>query len=313
MNIYTRIENIPHLHHPVITTGSFDGVHLGHQQILAAMCERAHQIRGTTVLITFDPHPRQILNTSEQPVFLLSSFHEKINLLKKAGVNHLVVLPFTSTLANLSATAYIEDFLMAVFKPHTLFAGYDHRFGKNRTGDMQLLKSYADAGRFQVIEISKRICDNLAISSSAIRKAIANGDMELANSLLGYRYTLTGTVINGDGIGHTIGFPTANISPEQADKLLPGDGVYAVMVHLENEQPFPGVMNIGFRPTLSGSDRRLEVHLLGFNRSIYGSTLTVHFHQKLRNEQAFSDLNALKIQIRQDCDKAQLLLLEKNA
>jgi riboflavin kinase/FMN adenylyltransferase len=313
MNIYTRIQEIPPLHHPVITTGSFDGVHLGHQQILAAMCEQAQKIHGTTVLITFDPHPRKLLNATAEPIFLLSSFPEKIKLLENAGIDHLVVLPFTNELANMSATAYVEDFLIAVFKPHTLFAGYDHQFGKNRTGDMQLLKSYAEAGHFAVIEISKQICDNLAISSSAIRKAIANGDMEQANSLLGYRYSLTGTVIKGDGIGHTIGFPTANISPQQADKHIPGDGVYAVMVHLENEQSQQGVMNIGYRPTLSGSDRRLEVHLLGFQQSIYGLELTVEFHHKLRNEQTFSDLNALTMQIRQDCEKATLLLSKPNA
>ncbi|MFM7710556.1 MAG: bifunctional riboflavin kinase/FAD synthetase [Ferruginibacter sp.] len=312
MNIYTSIEDIPNLHHPVITTGSFDGVHLGHQQILAAMCELAQQIHGTTVLITFDPHPRKLLNPTEQSLFLLSSFSEKINLLEKAGIDHLVVLPFTNEIAQMSANKYVEDFLMAVFKPHTLFAGYDHRFGKNRTGDIQLLKNYAEAGHFKVIDISKQLCDNLAISSSAIRKAITLGDMEQANSLLGYRYSITGIVIKGDGIGHTIGFPTANISPLQADKHIPGDGVYAVMVYLENERPHPGVMNIGYRPTLSGSDRRLEVHLLGFDTSIYGLELTVQFHHKLRNEQTFRDLNALKTQIKLDCEKATLLLSYKN-
>jgi len=301
--------SLPEFQKAVVTIGTFDGVHLGHRQIISQMKEEAARIGGETVIITFHPHPRKIVSSVPGDVKLLTTLSEKIILLEAAGIDHLVVVPFDHRFSNQTAEQYVKDFLYHYFKPHTVIIGYDHRFGKGREGDYQLLKTYGQALGFEVKEISEQLMNEIVISSTRIRKAIAENDTETANGFLGYPYFFEGVVIEGNKLGRTIGFPTANLHISSEEKLIPGNGVYAVMVVVNRESSgvskrtekiYRGMMNIGLRPTVDGKKRVIEVNIFDFNEDIYGQILQVQVHQYLRGEIKFNGLEELKAQLYKD-------------
>ncbi|HMC85533.1 MAG TPA: bifunctional riboflavin kinase/FAD synthetase [Chitinophagaceae bacterium] len=297
---------MPSFNKAVVTIGTFDGVHLGHQQIIEQLKKEAQAIGGETVLVTFDPHPRKIV--SNKPLQLINSLPEKIELLQKQGVDNIVVVPFTRSFSSQTANEYVEDFLVKKFHPHTVIIGYDHRFGKDRSGDFHLLEEYAGRHAFKLIEIPVHLVDEAAISSTKIREALLNGWLEDVCRFLGYDYFFEGLVVQGNKLGRTIGYPTANLQPKMEDKLIPGNGVYAVTVEIIKEQanknkdlpPYKGMMNIGTRPTVDGTKRVIEVNIFDFDEDIYGATLRVYLKKFLRQEQKFNGLDALKEQLAKD-------------
>ncbi len=300
MKVYHSADTVPEFTRAVITIGTFDGVHQGHCEILRQLVEAAKEIEGESVVITFHPHPRQVV--AGQPLSLIHSIDEKINRLEKEGIDHLVIIPFTPAFARMDAATYVKEFLIDIFHPHTVIIGYDHRFGKNRSGNFSLLKEFADLGYFNLIEIPARLIEENTVSSTKIRKALEEGHVEKANQLLGYPYSFEGTVVKGNQLGRKLGYPTANIQLSCADKLVPGNGVYAVKV-IFPEHPYntyEGMMNIGIRPTVDGSRRMIEVNLFDFDQDIYGELLRVEVHTYLRSEQKFNGLDALVEQLGKD-------------
>ncbi len=302
MTVYTDIQNLPIFKNAVITIGTFDGVHFGHQQILSLMKSAAKQVNGETVIITFHPHPRKIIGANKAPIYLLNTLDEKINLLEKYGIDHLVIIPFTEKFAQQSAEDYIADFLVNTFHPHTIIIGHDHRFGKDRIGDFQLLEDKALKFGYQVKEIPGYMLNDVTISSTKIREALLNGDIEKAHDLLSYDYYFTGKIVKGNQLGRTIGYPTANIQMMDENKLIPCNGVYSVLLSNENLKinQLGGMMNIGYRPTVDGNERTIEVNLFNFDQSIYDETLTITLKKYLRSEEKFSGLDKLKIQLEKD-------------
>lgn len=296
MKVHTDISILPKFRRAVTTIGTFDGVHIGHRQIINQLKAESAKIDGETVIITFHPHPRRIVGDVEKKIYLLNTLEEKISLLEAEGIDHLMVVPFTDVFARMTASEYIEEFLMKNFNPHTLIIGYDHRFGKARAGNFQLLEQYASRDCFKLIEIPGHLLHESAISSTRIRHAITEGNVQEANELLGYRYFFNGKVIKGNQLGRTIGYPTANLAIDNADKLIPGNGVYAVNVEVQGES-FQGMMNIGVRPTINGMDRVIEVNIFDFDSDIYDQTIRIALRKRLRDEKKFSGLDALKEQL----------------
>ena len=296
MEVHSNIQNLPAFRNAVITIGTFDGVHTGHQQILRQLKTEASLIPGESVVITFHPHPKMVVSSVRHDIKVLNTMEEKINLLSQKEIDHLVVVPFTETFAELSAQDYIKSFLVAHFHPHTIIIGYDHRFGKDRLGDYHLLEEEASSNGYIVKEIPEHVLQNLTISSTKIRTALHTGDIITANEFLGYEYFFSGEVIEGNRLGTTIGFPTANLFVEDDYKLIPGNGVYSVEVNLNDNSLTrqKGMMNIGVRPTLGGTKRVIEVNIFDFNLDIYGKTITVYLNKHLRNEKKFSGLEQLK-------------------
>jgi riboflavin kinase/FMN adenylyltransferase len=303
--------SLPEFRNAVVTIGAFDGVHLGHQQIIAQLRKEATLINGETVIITFHPHPRKIVTSVPGDIRLLNTLQEKIDLLDKAGIDHLVVVPFDHRFSNQPAEAYIHDFLYHYFRPHTIIIGYDHRFGKGREGDYQLLEAYGKKLGFEVKEIPEQLQNEIVISSTRIRNAIAENDIETANALLGYPYFFEGLIVEGNQLGRTIGYPTANLHITSEEKLVPGDGVYAVSVNIKNQTgSFNGMMNIGIRPTIGGKKRVIEVNIFDFDATVYGDILQVQVHRFLRGEIKFNGLEELKTQLQKDKEMATALLLK---
>lgn len=303
MIVHKDLAHLPVFTNAVITIGTFDGVHTGHQQIIALMTREASRIKGETIIITFHPHPRKVIDVSKDPVFLLNTLDEKIELLQQFGIDHLVVVPFTEAFSNQSAESYINDFLVKTFHPNTIIIGHDHHFGKNRTGNYDLLEAMAPENNYTVKEIPVHVLKNITISSTKIRQALLSSDPATANEYLGYDYFFSGTVIEGNKLGRTIGFPTANIVTADANKLIPGNGVYAVLVERSNtteKKILKGMMNIGVRPTVDGANRMIEVNIFDFDEMIYGSILKVYIKKRLRQEQKFVGLDALKLQLAND-------------
>lgn len=310
MKVYYDIQTLPAFKNAVITIGTFDGLHNGHRKIIELMQQEATLVNGETVIITFDPHPRQIVGKENNPVFLINTLEEKILLLQNSGIDHLVVIPFTEAFASQPAEAYIKDFLVNTFHPHTIIIGYDHHFGKNRSGNYKLLEAKADEYNFVVKEIPVHMLQDVTISSTKIRQAILQGDIETAYNFLGYDYFFSGKVITGNQLGRTIGYATANIEVEEEQKLVPGNGVYAVAVKinsLENKDYF-GMMNIGIRPTIDGKKRIIEVNIFDFNQAIYGAAVTVTIKKYLRSEIKFNGLEELKMQLAKDKEAAIVAL-----
>jgi riboflavin kinase/FMN adenylyltransferase len=297
---------LPQFRKAVVTVGTFDGVHLGHMQIIRQLKAEAVRISGETVIITFHPHPRKIVSAVPGDIKLLNTLAEKIILLEAAGIDHLVVVPFDQAFANQTAEEYIRDFLYSYFRPHTVIIGYDHRFGRGREGDYHLMESFGRSLGFEVKEISEQLMNEVVISSTRIRRALTGNDIETANRFLGYPYFLEGTVVEGNKLGRTIGYPTANLHIEEEEKLIPGNGVYAVTVLSPQSQGLShkSMMNIGVRPTVDGSKRVIEVNIFDFDEDIYGQTLQVQFHHFLRGEVKFKGLEELKEQLRKDKIKA---------
>jgi riboflavin kinase/FMN adenylyltransferase len=307
MKIYYSIEDFSPLPCAVVTSGTFDGVHLGHQTILERLKDSARQHGGETVLITYWPHPRTILHPEESTIQLLTTFEEKAGLLKQMGIEHLLRIPFTQEFAKISSREFIENILVKQIGTRKLVIGYDHRFGRNREGSFEQLRQNAAQYGFDVEEIPKQEIDHVAVSSSKIRKALADGDLPAATHLLGRPYSLTGRVVKGDKLGRMLGFPTANLDPESPHKLIPKEGIYAVRVHFL-QQAYGGMLYIGTRPTVDGKKRVIEVNIFGFNREIYGELLQVEFLHLIRNDSKFNDLQALKDQLAKDQAAAQAFL-----
>ena len=316
MKVHSDISKLPFFKNAVITIGTFDGVHSGHLQIIEQLKKEAALIDGETVIITFHPHPRMVINTkpgaNTAEIKLLNTLPEKIELLQKQNVAHLVIVPFTIEFSEQSPEEYIKDFLVATFQPHTVIIGYDHHFGKNRQGNYKLLESFQTKFNFKVKEIPEHVLHHITISSTRIRHALEQGDISTANEYLGYSYFFEGTVIEGDKLGRTLGYPTANLEIKDKNKLVPSNGVYAVDVSLVDEAivngslnsehivPLQGMMNIGFRPTVGGTKKIIEVHIFDFDKNIYGQKIRVHVKYFLRDEIKFSGLEALTEQLAAD-------------
>ena len=286
---------------PVLTVGTFDGVHLGHRKIIARVNELAKKMNGESVVFTFDPHPRKVVAPAEKNLRLLTTLDEKIKLFEFSGIDHLIVYPFTSDFARLSYEEFVENILVGKIHTKSLVVGYDHKFGKNRQGDFDFLKNNADRLGFHIEKLDVLLMNESNISSTKIRLAIQNGDFETANAFLGYPFGINGTVVEGQKLGRKIQFPTANVESSDPDKIIPGYGVYAVKVKVQ-EHTYLGMLNIGSRPTVNNNadHRSIEVHILNFDEDIYGQNIELIFYGKLRDEQKFDSLDKLKEQLALD-------------
>lgn len=299
MRIYYSIDDFSPVKNAVVTSGTFDGVHVGHKKILSRLTEIARKTNGETVVITFWPHPRLVLYPDDTQLRLLNTFEEKAELLKGQGVNHLLRIPFTKEFSQLSSEQFITKILVEKIGTKKLVIGYDHHFGKNREGSFEQLKLNGPKYGFEVEEIPRQDIDNIAVSSTKIRKSIEAADLATANHLLGQPYTLSGRVVKGDQLGRQLGYPTANIEIDSIYKLVPADGIYAVQVRHANAV-YHGALYIGNRPTVNGTRKVIEVNIFNFAREIYGETLTVEFHAFIRHDKKLDSLDALKNQIALD-------------
>ena len=299
MKVIDDINSFTNQDHCVVTSGTFDGVHIGHQKILKQLVGKAKKKDGKSIVITLWPHPRFVLKKNDADLKLLSTFEEKVDLIEQMGVDYLVKIPFTREFSELSSEQFINNILIQRLNTETLIIGYDHRFGKNREGSFEYLKENAHKYGFEIVEIPRQDIDHIGVSSTRIREALSDGNIHISNDLLGRFYTLTGFVKDGDRIGRNIGFPTANIDVPESYKLIPGDGAYAVYVHWQNHK-YQGMLNIGQRPTVSGHERRIEVNIFNFDRNIYNERLTIEFVRQLRKEKKFESIEDLKSQLELD-------------
>lgn len=303
MKIYHGIDDFTRLNCAVVTSGTFDGVHLGHRKILSRLKEIAEQEKGETVVITFWPHPRLVLHPEDTTLKLLNTFEEKAELLKAEGIQHLIRIPFTKEFSQLTSEGFIYKILVQTIGTRKLVIGYDHHFGKNREGSFEQLKLNGPRYGFQVEEIPRQDVDHIGVSSTRIRQALEQGDIATATHFLGSPYSLTGRVVMGDKIGRTLGYPTANLEVENKNKLIPEDGIYSVTVRHEH-LVYKAMLYIGNRPTINGVKQNIEVNIFDFNKDIYGESLTVYFHAHIRGDQKFNDLEALKHQLALDRESA---------
>ena len=334
MKIHFDIDKLPEFRNAVVTIGTFDGVHTGHRQIIEKMKKEAAAENGETVIITFHPHPRKIVSSVFTGVRLINTLEERIELLNELNIDHVVVVPFTEVFANQPAEDYIKNFLVEKFHPYTIIIGYDHRFGRERKGDYLLLEEKAPEYNYQIKEIPKHVLDEISISSTKIREAVLNGKIEIADTLLGYNFFFSGTVVHGNKLGRKLGYPTANLKIENEEKIVPGNGIYAVYAEISSEiriangekveslklqSPsfsipsthyalLKGMMSIGFRPTVDGKKRVIEVNLFDFDKEIYDQTLKVYVKKYLREEVKFNSLEDLVKQIDQDKINSQKVL-----
>ncbi|WP_295767371.1 bifunctional riboflavin kinase/FAD synthetase [uncultured Mucilaginibacter sp.] len=299
MKLYHNIDDFTPLPNAVVTIGTFDGVHQGHRQIIARLKELARQTGGETVILTFFPHPRMIIHPEDQSLKLISTIDERAALLEELGVDHLIITPFSRDFSNQTAEAYIHDVLVKKIGTRTIIIGYDHRFGKDRRGGLQDLQAAGPEYGFDVIEIPEQDINHVAISSTRIREALLRGDIEQANTFLGYSFYLTGKVIRGNQIGRQLGYPTANLLVEEGYKLIPADGIFSATVKIGAEI-FKGMAYIGHRPTINGMTRNIEVNLFDFDRDIYNQTVQMNFHHFIRHDVKFSSLEGLKEQLAED-------------
>lgn len=299
MKVYTNIEDFKDVRNPVVTTGTFDGVHLGHQKIISRLKEAAAAENGETVLLTFYPHPRMVLFPDDHELKLLNTQEEKIKLLERYGVDHLIIYPFTKEFSRLTSVEFVRNILVNKIKTKRLVIGYNHHFGRNREGSFEHLKEYGPLYGFEVEEIPAKDIDHIEVSSTKIRKALQEGDVKMAADYLGHDYSLTGKVIAGKQLGRTIGYPTANILVEDKYKLIPIDGVYAVKVEHKGGL-YGGMLNIGNNPTVPGKGRSIEVNIFDFEKDIYGDDATIYFIKRLRDELKFNNLEELKIALAKD-------------
>lgn len=317
MKIYHQLSDFKKLSHAVVTIGTFDGVHFGHQKIVKRLCELAKSSGGESVILTFFPHPRMIIDPENQDLKLINTINEKAKILADLGVDHLIITPFTRDFSNLSAADYIKNILVDTIGTKQIIVGYDHRFGKDRMGGMNELIAFSKVYHFDIEEIPEQDINDVAVSSTKIRNALLEGDVSLAAEYLGYHFSVSGPVIKGDKIGRTIGFPTANIFVEETYKLIPSDGIYAVTIEMyglgeheasdklrttNNEQriTYKGMAYIGQRPTINGMTRNIEVNIFDFDRDIYGQTIQMNFLKFLRHDVKFTGLEALTLQLHQD-------------
>jgi riboflavin kinase / FMN adenylyltransferase len=308
MIVHHNLELSAPVGNSVVTMGSFDGVHKGHRKILEKVVETAMDLDAESVLITFDKHPRKVLNQDDPPPRLLTTPDERRRIFESIGIDHLVCLSFTEQLAAITA----EEFIRNVFVEHLhavkIITGFGHRFGKGGAGDHDLLARKSAVYGYEAEMIPMQDIQENMISSTLIRRFLEEeGDVARARSYLGYSYPLTGMVSHGSHIGKGIGFPTANLRPVHPEKLIPADGVYAVKAMFDFHE-YPGMLNIGIRPTINGRDKTIEVHLFGFDQEVYGEQITVTFEHRIRDERKFESLDALKAQLLLDSQQAKALL-----
>lgn len=309
MNVFQNIENYNPKSKCILTIGTFDGVHVGHQKIIKSLVELAQKRNFQATILTFFPHPRMVLQ-KESDIKLIDTLEEKKSVLAKLGVDNLIIHPFSKTFSRLSAVEFCRDILANQLQIDSLFIGYDHRFGKNREATPEDLISFGKTFHFDVAIIPAQDIESITVSSTKVRKAIAAGAFELVYDFLGRHFELTGTVTRGQGLGRTIDFPTANISVAESYKLIPPIGVYLVTVQNDNDS-FNGMMNIGTRPTLKGEHQTLEVHLFDCEKDLYGQKLKISFLEKIRDEQKFESLDALKTQLKKDKEICKRSLIKK--
>lgn len=298
MKVFTSISEFNSTQKTIVTIGTFDGVHIGHQKIIEKLIQGTENSDYESLILTFFPHPRMVLHEASS-IKLLNTINEKSGFLKKMGLDNLVIHPFDKEFSNLSAEEFVETILVDSFNIQKIIIGYDHRFGKNRAANIDDLIAFGDKYGFEVEQISAQEVDSVSVSSTKIRDAIANGTMAVANEFLGYNYLLSGKIIKGKQLGRTIGFPTANIKIEENYKLIPKNGVYIVKSIIQEKTVF-GIMNIGLNPTVNGEDLSIEVHFLDFDIAIYNTEITVLVINRIRDEQKFSSIDLLKAQIQKD-------------
>ncbi len=299
MKIYHHINEFKPVKNAVVTIGTFDGVHIGHRKIISRIKELADAIGGETVILTFFPHPRMILHPEDESIKLINTINEKAELLEKLGVDHLIITPFSRDFSNQLPEDYIRDILVRQIGTKKIVIGYDHRFGKDRQGGLEILLQQGPQYGFEVIEIPEQDIHDVAISSTRVRNALFESNIGLANEFLGYPFFITGKVTRGDQIGRQIGYPTANIVIEEKYKLIPGDGIFAVKVEVDNMK-YNGMAYIGTRPTIDGVRRNIEVNIFDFDKEIYYQQIRMEFHHFIRGNMKFNGLDELKAQIAQD-------------
>lgn len=300
MNVYYDIKNLPFIKNPVVTIGTFDGVHKGHCKIIRQLKEQTKKYDGESVIITFAQHPRNIIKQSDG-VLLLNETDEKIKLFQQEGVDNVIIIDFSESFFSQSAQEYIENFLVKNLHPSCIIVGYDHKFGKNRSGNYLMLEEYGKKHHFTIKEIDAEVVKDIAVSSTKIREALLKGEIKMATELLGYHYFFTGKVVQGNRLGRNIGFPTANLHLQNPQKLIPQNGVYAVYVHLEGQQKkLKGMLNIGVRPTIDGRKKTIEVNIFDFDKDIYGANVTIEVVKFLRDEKKFLGIEQLKEQLIKD-------------
>ena len=298
---------------PVVTIGTFDGVHLGHREVISELKRHTAQSGGESVIFTFEPHPRIVIAPQEDSLRLLSTKSEKIRLMEKIGIDHLVIYPFTTEFSKLTYDEFVSEILVKGMNISSLVVGYDHRFGKGRQGDFNSLEILSKSLNFKVEQLSQLVVDNKVVSSTKIRQALEEGNISKANHFLGYHYTLSGKVIEGNQLGRKIGFPTANIDTFDRHKLVPADGVYAVLVETMSSV-FKGMLNIGIRPTVNynADHKSIEVNIFDFDQDIYNSDITLLFVEKIRDEQKFDGIDLLRDQLVKDRNIAMNILSKEN-
>ena len=307
MKVYRGLEEFEKLDNAVMTTGTFDGVHQGHRKILDRLMEVAKKSNGESVLLTFFPHPRMVLQP-ESDLKLINTIDEKIELLRKEGIDHLIIQPFTKEFSRTTSLEFVRDILVNQIGTKKLVIGYDHHFGRNREGSFDHLKEFGPIYGFEVEEISVQDVDNVNVSSTKVRKALEEGEVHVAANYLGHSFFIEGEVVHGKKIGRELGYPTANLKIENPYKLIPCNGIYAVRVR-RGDDLYGGMLNIGIRPTIGVSQKiSVEVNLFDFNEEIYGERLTVHFIKRIRCEKKFDSKDALIAEMQKDKVKAQQLL-----
>jgi riboflavin kinase/FMN adenylyltransferase len=307
MKIYNNIDEFEPVKNAVVTIGTFDGVHLGHRKIIERIKELAKASGGETVILTFFPHPRMILHPEDQNLKLINTINEKAELLEQLGVDHLIITPFSRDFSNQTPEGYIRDVLVDKIGTKKIVIGYDHRFGKDREGGLADLQRLAPVYGFEVIEIPEEDIHHVAVSSTRIRNALLNAEIDLANEFLGYPFFISGKVVRGDQIGRQMGYPTANIMVEESYKLIPADGIFAVKVKV-NDQEYKGMGYIGHRPTINGMMRNIEVNIFDFDLDIYTRPIRMDFIHFIRSDIKFESLDQLKAQLGKDKAEALRLL-----
>ena len=311
VEIYQDIEKL-NINRAVVSVGIFDGVHTGHSAIIQRLTDAAREIDGESVVVTFWPHPRLFLTPEGAGLKFLNTIREKKELLSQRGVDHLIIIPFTREFSNYSSKRFIQEVVIGKVKANHLIVGYNHQFGKDRKGTFETLRSLAKEYNIKAEQVDVQVVNNQVVSSTTIREALNSGEILRANQLLGYHYSLNGTIIGGKKIGRSIGFPTANILPKERYKLIPKDGVYAVRICI-GEEEFDGMLNIGLRPTLNNGDngKSIEVHIFDFEHQIYGKEVGVRFIDRIRDEKKFSSIEQLVEQLKKDKLVAKGLLSPK--
>ena len=299
MKVYQSIEEFERIPFAVVTIGTFDGVHAGHQKIISRVVESAKTNHGETVLLTFFPHPRMVLQPDDFTLKMITTMDEKIELLRQAGIHHLIIQSFSQEFSRISATEFVRDILVNKIGTRVLVIGYDHHFGRNREGSYKNLELLAPVYDFQLEEITEQDVNDVAVSSTKIRTALEAGDILTANALLGHDFSMTGKIVEGSRIGQSLGFPTANININEKYKLIPAEGIYAVLVSIDNEL-FKGMLYIGKRPSFNGETQSIEVNLFNFNRNIYGKLITVFFKGFIRGDQHFENTGLLVAKMKED-------------